>query len=59
MEIRYVIKVVVIFHGDIQHSISHSKQGKKDAPLIEELLYDPCRDKSLESYQDPTNQMIP
>jgi hypothetical protein len=29
MEIRYVRKVVVIFHGDIQHSISHSKQGKK------------------------------
>ena len=34
-------------------------KGKKIPHLIEEILYDPCRDKSLESYQDPTNQMIP
>jgi hypothetical protein len=33
MEIRYVRKVVVIFHGDIQHSISHSKQGKKETQV--------------------------
>jgi hypothetical protein len=38
MEIRYVRKVVVIFHGDIQHSISHSKQGKKDSLLMDDTV---------------------
>jgi hypothetical protein len=27
-------------------------------PFIEELLWDPYKDKSLEGYQDPTSQMM-